>query len=141
MIEVLDRKVRYSFSTNRDRVRTPGPYSEYAAIEITGKLILPEKHAETIIECIIYGRRDYDEFISKPNDFDKIQSGLVGMINISKDYSNFYGWVPFSTFPMIANMLATEDIKYLQLTGTPLKYRSANVVSLGLRKDYDPEEC
>ena len=91
MLEVLDRKVRYSFSTNRDRVRTPGPYSEYAAIEITGKLILPEKHAETIIECTIYGRRDYDEFISKPNDFDKIQSGLVGMINISKDYSNFYG--------------------------------------------------
>lgn len=141
MLDISDWKVRYSYSTNRDRSRTPGPYSEYSAIEITGKLILPEKHSGVVVECIIYGRREYDAYVSDPDKFDNVRSGSVGTLNIRKDYSSFYGWVPFSAFPMIASLLATKDFRYLQLYGTLLKYRSASIVSLDLRKDYDPEDC
>lgn len=141
MIEVIDWKVRYSFSTNRNRPRTLGPYSEYSAIDITGKLILPEKNSETVIEGNIYGRREYDPYISSPEEYDKVDSHSVGIINIRKDYSSFWGWVPFTAFPLIANMFATKDFNYLQLFGEPLKYRSASIYSLDLRKDYDPEDC
>lgn len=141
MIEVMDWDARYSFSVNRDRTRTPGPYSEYSSIEIKGKLLLPEKHAGTEIECTVYGKREYDEYIWKPVQSDRIESGSVGMINIRKDYSHMFGWVPFTAFPMVANLLATGDFRYLQLFGTILKYRTASVVSLDFRKDFDPEDC
>lgn len=138
LIEITDFNVRYSFSLNRGKRWNPGPYSEYSAIQIIGKLHEPAKILGREIKCTIYGSREHDRKLNEPEKYDGENDSLVGYVTAGKDYCGFTSWVPSSIIFGIGQMIQTKEFQFLELHGKPLFRNEANIHDITFTKE--PEE-
>jgi len=141
LIEILSWKIRYSLSENRGKKFNPGPYSEYSAIEIIGKVLEPTKIAGREIDCTIYGQRDHDIRLNHPEDYDDDRHSLVGHISAGKRYCRFTGWVPASMLLPIGQMVLAKEFRYFDLMGRTLFRNEAHIHNISIIKEpeIDPE--
>lgn len=141
LIEILSCKTQYAISENRGKRFTPGPYSEYIAIEMAGIVLEPDKITNRTIECIIYGERDRDIKLNDPHDDQDDTYALIGHLTARKDYCGFTGWIPASMLLPIAQLIIAKELRYLDLMGKPLFRNYASIHNLSLIKELeaDPE--
>lgn len=142
LIEILNAKVRYSISENRGRKLSPGPYSEYSALEIIGRVVEPLKIAGREIDCTIYGSRDQDIRLNHPEKYDDDRYALIGNINARKDYCGFTGWVPASVLLPVGQLILAKELRYFDLMGKPLYRNYANIHHMSIIKETeaDPDQ-
>ena len=140
IIEISDARTSYSFSVNKNKKLDPGPYREIAFLECTGTLIYPEKFAGTTIECTVSGDRRHIDYVEQPLTYDDYCPNLVGLLNIRKDSTNYFSWVPFDVWPHICQMFHLGGLKYFNLYGSALLRNKSNIHSMHFQKTFNPEE-
>lgn len=139
-IEILDWMQDYSFSIDKDRQVTGGPYWEHTSFQLTGKLIHPEKLSEKTIEIIILGDRRESHILLSPADYPGFEPKGVGTLTIRGKQSDYLGSIPFDAINNILLLLQAEKIKYLILSGQPLYRGTASIRSIHFSKDFTDED-
>lgn len=139
LIEILSWKMCYSISENSGKKLSPGPYSEYSAIEICGKVIEPPNIAGREIDCTLYSNREHDVRLNHPEDNNDDRYALVGSITARKDYCSFTGWVPASMLLPIGQMVLAREFRYLDLHGKTLFRNEASIRNITLIKEPETE--
>ncbi len=93
-----------------------------------------------MMECTIRGDREQVEQVTDPLKYDDYYPRGVGFIDIRKDLTTFYGWVPFDILPHICQLVHLGEIKYLNLHGTALYRNKADIHSISFEKEFNPED-
>jgi len=140
IIEINESRTSYSFSLNKHNKLDPGPYQEFAFLECTGTLIYPEKLADTTVECTVRGDRRHVDYVEDPLKYEDYNPRLVGALNIRKDRSDYFCWVPFDVWPHICQMFHLGGLKYFNLYGTTLHRNKSAIHSMHFDKSFNPEE-
>jgi len=140
IIEVIGSQTAYSISVYKNKKTDPGRYREIAFLECTGTLIYPEKLNGTTIECTISGDRQQIDCIQSPGENENYNVNLVGVLNVRKDRSDYFGWVPFDVWPHICQMFHVGELKYLNLHGEVLHRNKSGIHSMHFQKIFNPEE-
>ncbi len=120
IIEISNSELSYSISLNKNKKLNAGPYWEYVLLKIIGKVLYPEKIMGRMMECTIRGDREQVEQVTDPLKYDEYYPRGVGFMDVRKDLTTFYGWVPFDILPHICQLVHLGGIKYLNLHGTAL---------------------
>lgn len=139
LIEILSCKTQYAISENRGKKFTAGPYSEYIAIEMVGKVLEPDKISNRTINCMIYGERDHDIKLNNPDNHHDDTYALIGHLTAKKAYCGFTGWLPASMLLPIAQLIIAKELRYLDLLGKPLFRNDAPIHNLTLIKELEAE--
>jgi hypothetical protein len=92
------------------------------------------------MKCTIRGDREKIEHLTDPSKYDDFTPRLVGFLDVRKDLTDFYGWVPFDILPHICQLLHVGGIKYLNLHGTVLYRRKADIHNIGFQKEFNLDE-
>ena len=138
IVEVIDWELPYSFSLNHNDKHFPSPYSEYLHLHVNGILREPKKHGGKAIDLTFIGDRSIVPEINNRSSINK--PNRVGTIIMRGDNRHFIGSLPFDSLQVIAPMLESKRLRFIQLHGLS-PYRShAATRSIHFFKDYDPEE-
>lgn len=138
IVEVEDWELPYSFSLNHDDRHFPSPYTEHLHLQVQGVIREPKKHGGKKIELTFIGERSIVPEINNRSSDNK--PNRVGTIIMRGDNRHFIGSLPFDSLQVIAPMLESKRLRFIQLHGLS-PYRShAATRSIHFFKDYDPEE-
>lgn len=138
IVEIMDWELPYSFSINHNDKYFPGPYSEHLHLHIKGVLREPKKHGGTVIDLTFIGERDIvPEINDRSSDY---KPNRVGTITMRGEHRSFIGSLPIDSLPVIAPMLESKRLRFLELHGLSLFRGEAATRSIHFFKDYDPED-
>lgn len=138
VVEVLDWELPYSFSLSHNDKFSPGPYLEHLHLQITGVIREPQKHGGKEIELTFIGDRSIiPEINNRSSDY---KPNRVGTIVMRGEYRRYLGSLPIDSLPVIAPMLESKRLKFLELHGLSLFRGESSTRSIRFFKDYDPEE-
>jgi hypothetical protein len=138
VVEVVDWELPYSFSINHDSKHYPSPYSEHLHLQVKGILREPKKHGGKEIELTFIGERDIIPEINNQSSANK--PNRVGTIILRGENRHFIGSLPFDSLQVIAPMMESKRLRYVQLHGLSPYRCHAATRSINFFKDYDPEE-
>jgi hypothetical protein len=138
IVEVTDWELPYSFSVNHESKHFPSPYSEHLHLHIKGVLREPKKHGGKEIDLTFIGERDIVPEINNRSSGNK--PNRVGTTIIRGENRHFIGSLPFDSLPVIAPMLESKRLRFLELHGLSPFRSHAATRSIHFFKDYDPEE-
>jgi hypothetical protein len=137
-VEVIDWELPYLFSLNHNDKYFPGPYSEHLHLQVKGVIREPKIHDGMAIELTFIGDRSIVPDIN--NRSSVIKPNRVGTLNMRGEYRRFIGSIPIDSLQIIAPMLESKRLRYVELHGSSLFRGEAATRSIRFFKDYDPEE-
>jgi hypothetical protein len=138
IVEVMDWELPCSFSINHNSKHYPSPYSEHLHMHIKGIIREPKKYGGKEIDLTFIGDRSIiPEINNRSSDY---KPNRVGTIIMRGEYRNYIGSLPFDSLQIIAPMLESKRLRYLELHGPSLYRGEAATRSIHFFKDYDPEE-
>lgn len=138
IVEVTDWELPYSLSINHDSKHFPSPYSEHLHLHVKGVFLEPKKHEGKEIDLTFIGDRSIVAEINNRSSVNK--PNRVGTVMIRGEYRQFIGSLPFDSLQVIAPMLESKRLRFLELHGLSLFRGEAATRSIHFLKDYDPEE-
>ena len=138
VVEVIEWELPYLFSIHHDSKHYPSPYTEYLHLQVKGIIREPKKHGGKEIDLTFIGDRSIVPEINNLSSDSK--PNRVGTINIRGEYRRFIGSIPFDSLQVIAPMLESKRLRFLELHGLSLYRGEAVTKSIRFFKDYDPEE-
>lgn len=137
-LAILDWRVDYSFSLDKDRRITPGPYWEHTSLKIQGRFIEPAILLNRTVEMIIMGDRRETFAVQQPEEV-QWNPIAIGDFTINKNEAEYLGSLSFDVLHLIVSLLAAGKIRFLVLTGEELYRSRANIFSFHFENEYDPE--
>ncbi|MHB8057414.1 MAG: hypothetical protein ACYDHC_05915 [Desulfuromonadaceae bacterium] len=138
VVEIFDWELPYSFSIHHDSKHYPSPYSEHLHLQVQGVIREPKMHGGKEIDLTFIGDRSIVPEINNLSSDSK--PNRVGTINMRGEYRRFIGSIPFDSLLVIAPMLESKRLRFLELHGSILYRGEAATRSIRFFKDYDPEE-
>lgn len=138
IVEVINWELPYSFSINYDSKHFPSPYSEHLHLHVLGVLREPKKHGGKEIDLIFIGDRSIKPEINNTSSLNK--PARVGTITMRGENRGFIGSLSFDSLQVIAPMLESKRLRFLELHGLSPFRGEAATRSIRFFKDYDPEE-
>lgn len=138
IVEVIDWELPYLFSLNHNDKHFPSPYSEYLHLHVKGVLREPKKHGGKEIDLTFIGDRSIVPEINNQSSINK--PNRVGTIIMRGENRYFIGSLPFDSLQVIAPMLESKRLRFLELHGLSPFRGEAATTSIRLFKDYNPEE-
>lgn len=138
VVEVMDWELPYSFSLNHDSKHFPSPYSEHLHLQVKGILREPKKLDGKEIVLTFIGERDIIPEINNQSSANK--PNRVGTLILRGENRHFIGSLPFDSLQVIAPMLESKRLRYVQLHGLSPNRGRAATRSINFFKDYDPDE-
>ena len=134
IVEIKDWEVTYSHGLNSTPKLFPGQYSEHLDLSIKGLFHLPEKYSAQEVTLTFIGDR---EIFPLKNESD-FRPRCVGALTLRGDRRDFLGKLPFDSLPIIASLMETKRIQFLDLNGLAPKYGNAYITWVHFFKNYDP---
>lgn len=138
VVEVVDWELPYLFSLDHDDRHFPSTYSEHLHLEVQGVIREPKKHGGKEIELTFIGERSIVPEINNRSSDNK--PNRIGTISMRGENRGFIGSLPFDSLQVIAPMLESKRLRYLELHGLSPCRGEAATRSIRFFKDYDPEE-
>lgn len=138
IVEVINWELPYSFSINYDSKHFPSPYSEYLHLHVQGVLREPKKHGGKEIDLTFIGDRSIIPEINNTSSLNK--PTRVGTITMRGENRGFIGSLPFDSLQVIAPMLESKRLRFIQLHGLSPYRCNAAIKSIHFLKNYCPEE-
>jgi len=136
VVEIQDWELTYSLGLNPNPKYFSGQYSESLHLNIKGSLRFPEKYSTKEIVSTFIGDR---EIFPQKNDAD-FTPRCVGSITLRGERRDFLGALPFDSLPIIASLMETKQIQYVDLYGLSPKHGHADIRWIHFFKNYDPDE-
>jgi hypothetical protein len=125
-VEISSFNIEYMFSISVSEKLHPGPYWEYAGIEINGVLQEPEKFKSREISGTILGSRSLVKAVEDPENCRSEPHG-VGHINLRGKVSDFILSIPVDLIHLVYELLKDQRIRFLDMSGDPL-YRGFSFI-------------
>lgn len=138
-IEMLNLDLSYSFSLDRHKKISIGPYWEHMSLEMKGNFLHPETLANRAIQITFSGDREKVQALEHPEEY-RYEPKAVGGLMVRGKQSEFLGSVPFDAIETLCLLLQTGKIKYLVLTGQSLYRGDADITSIRFQKHFGPED-
>jgi len=107
-------------------------------MHLRGLLREPKKLGGKELDITIIGDRSLVPEIKKSSPPDK--PNRVGTVTMRGESRSFIGSLPFDSLPIIACLLESKRVQYLQLHGRSPFRGNAATSSLHFFRDYDPED-
>ena len=138
VVEVIYWELPYSFSLNHNDKHFPSPYSEHSHLHVKGVFREPKKLGGKEINLTFIGERSIIPEIDNRSSTNK--PSRVGTVMMRGENRQFIGSLPFDSFQVIAPMLESKRLRFLELHGVSPYRGEAATRSIRFFKDYDPEE-
>jgi len=138
-VRILDWKVDYSLSLDKERRFAEGPYWEYYSFELKGEFLGPDRIKGREVTLTFLGNRELDQAIAQPNSITWEPKALGGLTSRGKS-SHFIGSLPFQTCGQILNMLQCGNTTYVIFTGEAMRYGYASIQGVTLTGEYNPDD-
>lgn len=138
VVEVIEWELPYSFSIHHDSKHYPSPYTEYLHLQIKGIIREPKKHGGIEIDLTFIGDRSIVPEINNLSSDGK--PNRVGTIIMRGKYRHYSGSLPFDSLQVIAPMLESKRLKFIELHGFSPYRGEAAIRSINFFKNYDPGE-
>lgn len=124
----------FSFGINRSKL-FDDPYMDYRHLQLTGRLLRPKKikadKADITILPNIYLNEDRRQQ-QKPT--------AVGSLNLDKGTLTGLLSMPQDALDAVVQMLVAGRVKYIIMTGDPLRYRQGKVQSYRLERELHEDD-
>ena len=111
-----------------------GPYNEIATLTFAGELIRPENSKYRTATVTLSG---------KAGMMDERLTGAapsIGTLTAHEKYLSAYIFVPAERLTELATVAQSGRVQVVQVTGTKLRYRSAQIHNLSIYTQFDDEE-
>jgi hypothetical protein len=138
-IEMLNWDLSYSFSLDRHRKFSIGPYWEHTSLEMNGNFLYPETLASRTIQITFLGDREEVQALEHPEEC-RYEPKAVGGLTVRGKQSEFIGSVPSDALQTFCLLLQAGKIKYLVLSGQSLYRGDADITSIRLQEHFGPED-
>lgn len=111
-----------------------GPYNEIATLTFTGELIRPENSKYRAVALTLSGKAGMLE--------ERRTGGVssIGTLTAHEDALSAYIFVPAERLTELATVAQSGRVQVVQVTGTKLRYRSAQIHNLSIYTQFDVED-
>jgi len=129
VVEIADWDWGYSLSLNAStgKYRDDDPYMEFRHLQITGKLLRPAGLKTDTVEVSLLPSSGMSE--ERRKDYKPI---ALGGLDIYPDMIKGSIGIPADALSPILQMLIAKELKFILLTGSKFRYRSARLTGLRL---------
>jgi len=111
-----------------------GPYNEIATLTFTGELIRPENSKYRTVAVTFSGKAGMME----ERRTDAVPS--IDTLTAHEDELSAYIFVPNERFPELTTVAQSGRVQVVQVTGTKLRYRSAQIHNLSIYTQFNDED-
>jgi hypothetical protein len=136
VIEITEWFWEYSLSLSSGRYRDHDPYCESRDLQITGKLLRPTGLKTEAVQISMRPSSGMNE--ERRKDYNPI--GL-GALDVYPDMIKGLIGMPADVLSPIIQLLIAQELKFIVLTASKFRYRSAGITDLRLEMrltDYAP---
>lgn len=136
--EIIDWEVDYSLMVGRSS-RPPKPYHEHLMLKVMLRLQKPDRLAGQDIQMHILGRRGEDRELNaeEPGEFLPL---VVGTLTVRGQERSYLGSLPHSVIMGLLPALESRRIGMIVLHGKRLYRGEAQITSMYLVRQVDPDE-
>jgi hypothetical protein len=129
VVEITGWDWGYSLSLNgrTGKYRDDDPYMEFRHLQITGRLLRPVGLKTEAVEVSLLPSNDMSE--ERRKNYKPI---ALGGLDVYQDVIRGSIGIPADALPPILQMLIAKEFKFVLLTGSKFRYRSARLTSLRL---------
>ena len=127
VVEITDWDWGYSLSLNTGKYRDEDPYHEFRHLQITGKLLRPAGLKTDAVQVSLLPSSEMSE--ERRKDYKPI---ALGALDLYPDMIKGSIGIPADVLAPILQMLIARELKFILLTGSKLRYRSARLTGLRL---------
>lgn len=136
--EIVDWNVDYSLRVGR-LDRYPQPYNEYLALEVALRLHKPDRLVGQDIEMTILGRREADRELNAEQHGEFLPL-VVGTLTVRGERRSYLGSLPYTAIMGLLPALESRRIRMVVLHGKRLYRGEAQITSMSLVREVDPDE-
>jgi hypothetical protein len=126
-IEGWDWGYSLLLNTRTGKYRDDDPYMEFRHLQIIGKLLRPAGLKTDAVEVSLLPSNGMSE--ERRKDYKPI---ALGGLDVYRDMIRGSIGIPADALPPILHMLADGHLKFMLLTGSKFRYRSARLTGLRL---------
>lgn len=127
VIEITEWFWEYSLSLSSGRFRDDDPYSESRDLQITGKLLRPTCLKTEAVQISIRPWSSMNE--ERRKDHNPI---ALGALELRLDMIKGSIGIPADVLSPIMQLLIAKELKFIVLTASKFRYRSAGITDLRL---------
>lgn len=127
----------YSFAVNHAAWRE-GPYWEYLALTVTGRIVSPSKFKDRAGQLVLLGNREDARKVEEPPSSDW-RPNCVGSLTIRGRRTEYLGSIPHDSLWGVVGMLNAGALRFVDLTGEALRYGTAMIQTISFSRELDPE--
>lgn len=106
-------------------------------LKIKGLILRPGKYSAKEIDVTFVGDRKMLPRTENENDSDR-KPHCVGLITLRGECREFLGALPFDSLSIIASLLETKRIRFVDLSGLALTHGHADIQSFSFCRNYGP---
>lgn len=136
--DIVDWEVGYSLMVGRFR-RPLQPYHEHLTLNVSLRLLYPPKLGGEIIGMQILGKRDEDRELDT-EQHDEFLPLVVGTLTVRGQERSYLGSLPYTAIMGLLPALESRRIRMMTLHGKKLYRGEAQITSMGLVREVDPDE-
>jgi hypothetical protein len=129
VVEITGWDWGYSLSLNSrtGKYRDDDPYLEFRHLQITGKLLRPAGLKTDAVEVTLLPGNDMSE--ERRKDYKPI---ALGGLDVYPDMIKGSIGIPADALPPILQMLTAKELKFVLMTGSKFRHRSARLTGFRL---------
>lgn len=138
LLEITAVDIDYSMSADRDSRLSRNGLVEHQHVAIRARLLSPSRYASRTVKMTLIGDRDLDTLLTGPET--DAMSDVVGVLTLSSDFATYLGSLSYSGLWGLIPALGGRSVRYIVLTGSPIRYGKARIGSISFKGTYDPED-
>lgn len=143
LVSISDWNWGYSFGLNFISF-FPSRFSEYAHLELAGTLLSPKNIKAEHVEVTLMPDHRYNadkrEEGYTPDEDKKKQEGGIGGVSLNKGKLEASLTVPADMFAPVLSGIIAGHLKYITMSGGPMRYRQGSIRRYDLSSSLDPED-
>lgn len=116
-----------------------GYLAEYAHTEIDAVCLIPRKFAGRATRFILLGDRAVSCELNDPREQERPWNG-VGTLTMRGSRSKYLGTVPFDALLALSPVIAAGTLRFIYMSGAPLRHGSAHIDYFALKRNADPDD-
>lgn len=114
------------------------PYGEYLHLQLTTRMVEPERFKDRRLVLVMLGQRDIDHTLDIRDPNAGI-GGLMGTLTMHGAKSKYLGVLPASVVWGLVPALEAGRIKVVRMTGEPIQHGSASIGRISFDRVFGEE--